>query len=352
MISLIRDRVKVDILRDTSAISRVSFGVPLFIGETDKSIRVNNYANIDEVSAVYDDTDPEHRAAVAFFAQAPQPRQMVIGFKDVGESYTEALTAIREIDDTFFAVSIQSRLDADALLLAPAVSSLPGLRQFWFVSDDANMLNNQDETSIAFQLRELNFDQVRVIYHSDGADTFPDMAILGRVLPITESATTGPGSTAWHDQPIVGITGENFTTSERAALEGFNVEYFINIAGATRTMGGKMAGGEWGDVMHFIAWLATRISEDVYQLMARVADRREKIPFSDAGIARIEATLRARLDIGVAIGGILNDYTVSVPLREETLFDDRVNRTLKSVRFEANLAGAIKFTEILGIVSA
>ena len=102
--------------------------------------------------------------------------------------------------------------------------------------------------------------------------------------------------------------------------------------------------------MHFVAWLETRLAEDVYELMARAGNVRSKVPFTDEGIARVEGVIRNRLNIAVNIGGILPDYTISVPLREDTQFGDRVNRTLKDVSFVANLQGAIKFVEISGSV--
>ena len=351
-ISLIRDRVRVQILRDTSAVSRVGFGVPLFIGEKVVASRALSYANLEEVEAVYDQTDEEYKAALAFFTQAPQPRQLVIGYKDTGETYPEALSAIRVVNDEWFAVAIESRLDADALAMSSAVSALPGLRQFWFRSDAAGILDQLVDDDIASQLKDLNYDQARVVYHSLAATAYPDMAQLGRVLPIPESRTTGPGSTAWYDQPIVGIPGDSFTSSQRSTLEDKNAEYFINVAQATRSQGGKMAGGEWGDVIHFVAWLETRIAEDLYETMTRTADRRSKIPYNDAGIAVVESVVRNRLDLAVLIGGINDDYEVSVPRREETQFGDRVNRVLKDVTFTANLQGAIKFIEVQGVVSA
>ena len=86
--------------------------------------------------------------------------------------------------------------------------------------------------------------------------------------------------------------------------------------------------------------------------MARAGNVRSKVPFTDEGIARVEGVIRNRLNIAVNIGGILPDYTISVPLREETQFGDRVNRTLKNVTFVANLQGSIKYVEILGTVVA
>lgn len=353
-ISLIRDRVKVEILRDTSAVSRVSFGIPLFIGETDGAPRAASYANIEEVGDEFATTDREYLAAQAFFSQSPQPREIIIGNKATGETYVEAINEIRDVNDTWYAVAIDETdpSEADASAIATAVSALPGFRQVWFRSAASAILDQADDTDLASVLQTANFDQARVVYHSASATAFPDMAQLGRVLPIPESRTSGPGTAAWFDQPVVGIPGDTFTSTQRSTLEDKNAEYFISVAQATRAQGGKMAGGEWGDVIHFVAWLETRLSEDVYQLMTRAADRRQKVPYTDEGIARVEGVVRNRLDIGVSIGGILDDYTVSVPLRENTQFGDRVDRVLKDVNFEANLQGAVKFVEISGVVTA
>jgi hypothetical protein len=353
-ISIIRDRVQVEILRDTSAVSRVSFGVPLFIGTTDESVRAASYANLEEVEEVYATTDPEYLAASAFFIQQPQPRRLIIGFKDDGETYVEALQEIRAINDEWFCVAIEENnpATADAEALATAVSALPGLRQVWFRSNDADILDTSSTTDIAAVLQASNFDQARVVYHTLAASAFPEMAQMGRVLPIPESRTTGPGSAAWHDQPIVGIPGDQFTSTQRSTLESKNAEYYSQIAGASRTLGGKMAGGEYGDVMHGLAWLETRMSEDVYELIARAGNRRSKIPYTDEGIARIEGVVRDRLDKAADIGLLVDDFTTSAPLREDTEFGDRVNRVLKDLTFEANLAGAIKFVQIQGVVTA
>lgn len=351
-ISLIRDRVQVEILRDTSAVSRLGFGVPLFIGTTDEGVRAASYADMDEVEAVYASSSPEYEAAQAFFQQQPRPRELVIGFKDELESYSDAISEIRDINDEWFAVAIESRDSQEYQDVANTVSALPGLRQAWFVSDEAAILDPNDDTDIASVLQNANLDQARVIYHSLGAEAYPDMAMLGRVLPIPESRTTGPGSATWHDQPIDGIPGDSFTTTERNTLEEKNAEFFIAAAGNTRAMGGKMAGGEWGDVMHGVAWLETRLAEDVYQLMTRAADRRSKVPYTDEGIARVEGVVRDRLDRAVSIGLLADPYELSTPLRENTDFGDRANRILRDVSFEAPLAGAIKFVNIQGVVVA
>lgn len=355
-ISLIRDRVQVQILRDTSAVSRVSFGVPLYIGETDPSgAKAASYANLEEVGAVYATTDREYIAASVFFSQSPQPRELVIGYRNsASETYVEALAAIRDVNDDWYAVAVDetNMATADAQALSTAVAALPGFRQLWLRTDAVAAYDPASTTDLGAVLQADDFDQSRVVFHSLAASAFPDMAQLGRVLPIPESRTSGPGTAAWFDQPVVGIAGDTFTTSQRNALEAKNIEFFITASQATRAQGGKMAGGEWGDVIHGIAYLETRLAEDVFQLMTRAADRREKVPYTDEGIARIEGTLRNRLDISVAQGFILDDYSTGVPKREDTLFGDRVARTLKDVTFQANLQGAVKFVNIQGVVTA
>lgn len=357
-ISLTRDRVQVEILRDTSAVSRVGFGVPLFItaetgtGAALETSRALSVANMDEVADLFGTSTTPYLWAQAFFSQSPRPRQMIFGHKAAAESYVQALNAIIEVNDEFFAVAIESVLDADALLMAPAVTALAGLRQFWFRSQDSDIINPLDDTNIGAVLAAANYDQARVVYHSAANTTFPDARQMGRVLPIPETAATGPGSTVWYDQPMVGMAGDTFTSTQRARLEAINVEFFISAASATRSQGGKMAGGEWGEVMHHLAWLETRLAEDMYELMTRAADRRSKIPYNNEGIAQGEATLRNRLDISNAIGGIEADYVVTTVDRADTSFGDRVARTYTGLSFEANLTGAIKFFTIIGTVSA
>ena len=351
-ISLTRDRVQVTITRESTTLARVSFGVPLFIGTTDPDGPVAAaYADMDEVVAVYANTTPEYAAALAFFSQSPQPRRLIIGYKTAEQSYVQAMAAIRAVNDEWFAVAIESRTDSDAIAMAPAVSALPGLRQFWYRSADADILVPGDTTSIAYTFSSAGYDQARVVYHSQAAVLYPDMAMMGRVLPIPESRDSGPGSAAWHDQPIIGIPGDSFTSAQRAAIEAVNAEFFISVAGATRAQGGKMAGGEWGDIMHFLAWLETRMAEDGYLLMAQSADRRQKVAYTDQGIAQVESIVRNRLDLGVSIGGITDDYTVTVPRRADTSSADRAARILRDVTFTANLQGAIKFMIISGAVA-
>lgn len=362
--ALIRDIIDVQIVLDTNAVTRSSFGTPLFIGTTDPTpgAKVASYANLEEVADVYDVADPEYLAAQAFFSQNPRPNRLLIGYKDGTETYVEALADIRAINDDWFFLTAETRLKADILALAAAVAAIPGLRQSHFVTNEAATLDSGSTTATAVELAALNIEGAALYYHSD-EDLFPEMAALGRVAVQRESGNLGPGSATLFYQPVQGITGDSFTSTQRSLLETRKVNYFQTLANNTRVFGGKMSGGEWFDVMYFAAWLQARVAENVTELLTRAADRGEKIPYTDQGIGQVSNKIAEVLDIGVRFGAILETstdadgntikgYTITAPTRAQTTFADRTNRVLNGVSFVANLAGAIKTAQIRGTLVA
>ncbi len=78
-----------------------------------------------------------------------------------------------------------------------------------------------------------------------------------------------------------------------------------------------------------------------------------KVPYTDTGIAMIEAEVRRALDLGVTNNFLAADpeYTVEVPRAAAVPPNDKANRILRNVSFQATLAGAIHFVEIRGVVS-
>jgi hypothetical protein len=335
-------------------VTRSGFGTPLFIGPTDPAggrPKVASYANLAEVLAVYANNTPEYNAALAFFGQNPKPSKMLIGYKASGEAYDVALAAIRAINDDWFFLTVASRAKADALLLAPIVNALPGLRQTHFTTNESITLDGASTTATAVELGNLNLKTAFLAYHPT-ATLYPEMAVLGRVAIQRETGNVGPGSFPSFYQPVAGITASVFTSTQRALLETRKVNYFQTLANNVRVFGGKSTGGEWFDVMYFAAWLQARVSENVTELLTRAADRQEKVPFTDDGIAAVEAAITEVLDVAVRIGGILPDYKVTTPKRSQTTFADRTNRYLNGITFVANLQGAVRTVQIRGTLVA
>lgn len=366
-LSLIENFIDVQIELVTSFAPRTGFGVPLFIGETVLSpvVRVGEYSNITEVAAVFNQTDPEYLAAQAFFTQGGNAQKLLIGYKASGETYTQALTAIRALRDDFYSIAIESVDVAVQTAFAATVAAFAGDKILFYRTADANTLDGASSADIASVLKAVNNDYAHVFYHYDvysGSNTdglFPEMALQGRVITVAENATLAPGSIAWHNQKLVGITSsfnptggkKNFTQTERNTLNTKNADACESDGNAVRMLGGKMAGGEWGDVIHGAEWLKVRMEEDVYNLLTAKADAFEKVGYDDKGIVQVEQVMTARLDAAVATRFIRADYTVSTPAIEATQAADRANRVLKDLTFNAPLVNAVKFAEIRGVVT-
>jgi hypothetical protein len=327
-------------------------------------VRVESYASPAEVLAIYVNTDPEYLAAQAYFAQG-DVNPLMIGWKKSSESYSQALTAISGFRDDFYAIAIQSNDLAIQTTFATSILGLAGEKIAFFRTSDANTLNSGSSTDIASVLKANDNDYVHVTYHfntysgTNTAGLFPEMAYMGVILAITESPTFAPGSFAWHNQAVKGITSsfnpingkKSFTQTERNVLDTKNADAFEDDGENKRSLGGRMAGGEWGEVIHGTAWLKTRIGEDMYQLLVAKADAQQKVTFDVKGISEVEQTLRSRLLLAVQSDFIDSNFTVSVPKLEETLAADRANRILKDVKFTARLKGAVKFIDVKGTLS-
>jgi hypothetical protein len=326
--------------------------------------RVASYASLAEVELKYTNTTPEYLSAQAFFAQGGNAKQLLIGLKLVSETYSQALTAIQANRDDFYAVAIQDDTKAVQLAIGATIQALAGRKIVFFRTSDANTLVDGNTTDVGSSLKALDNDYAHVTYHynvygsTNTSGVFPEMAIIGRVLPIVENQFQAAGSTAWHNQKVLGVVSSfnpalgklAFTQTERNILNFKNVEAFETDGSNVRTLGGKMTGGEWGDVIHGTAWLETRLEEDLYFLLTQQADRFSKVGYDSKGIASVEQVIRSRLQKAVGTRLIDTDFTVTTPSVELTEATDRANRLYKA-SFEARLIGAIKFMTITGTVT-
>ncbi len=340
------DYVDVTITREIEAVTRVGFGTLLFIGTTDDGTGaakqgqiVRSYGNIDEVSAVFDESDPEYEAALAYFGQEERPDRLYIGFKADGDGYDAALNDIVNADDDWYAVAIESREEQDILDVAANVNAR--FKLFLAVSSDEEILDPQDDTDIGSQIFDNTYDRTALFYHSDADNQFPECAWAGLILP------KDPGTATWAWKQLSGVPTDSLTSAERGALEDKRVTYYVMLAGNPITFEGQTGQlGVFIDIIRAQDWLTFRIAEDMVARLATV----DKIPYV-GGDAVIESLLRERLDIAVDREVIAPDYEVIVPPASEQQVSDRAARVYRNVTFRAQLTGAIHRIEIRGTLT-
>lgn len=251
------------------------------------------------------------------------------------------LADISEEDDDWYGLIWANERDED-LVYAAAVYVETTRKIFITASQDADLYDAADTDDIAYLLSAANYSRTAVIYNADVSD-MPDAAWMGKLFPFD------PGSETWKFKTLAGITADNLTTSRRNAVLDKNANLYVTIGGTDMTEEGTMASGEFIDIIRGVDWLQARLEERIFSRLVNLP----KVPFTDGGIAIIEAEIRAVLENAIKAGLVSPDvaYTVTVPLASEVSSNDKANRLLPDIAFTAVLAGAIHHVTINGVVT-
>lgn len=340
------DFVRTQISVQISAITREGFGTMLFLydaGVSSTDDRVLEFGDVDEVTAKYGASAPATDAATAFFGGDIVAPKIKIGYKLAAETWADALSACEAFDPDWYAFSIDSAVEADAL--AAAGWAQPRTKLYLGKTADAGVIDANDDTDIASQILALEHDRTALVYHSLATTTYPEMAWAGGQLP------KNPGSTTWAFKRAPGIPADQFSSSNVTALKSKRVNYVENVAGITIVAGGYTSRpGFFVDVRRGLDYVVQRMNEDVFILLTS----NDKVPGDDRGSAMVESTIWARLRQSVAEDIFIDDenLTVTVPTFSQRDIADRAARLLTGCKFTANLAGAIHEVEITGEVRA
>ena len=173
---------------------------------------------------------------------------------------------------------------------------------------------------------------------------FPAASEMGRFFAIN------PGGDNWRLKTLPGVTtgwgnGQQYTVAQVANLDSNNANYYYDLAGLSVIGGsGKVASGEYIDVQRGLSWYIAQLGTRLANLLIQS----EKIPYTDKGIALIEAQVLAQNSDGIAAGLInpgsppgIPGPVVSIPLSGAVSSADRAARTLNGVNTIWTLAGAI-----------
>lgn len=181
------------------------------------------------------------------------------------------------------------------------------------------------------------------IYHPS-PKAFADAALLGKNLPFD------PGSETWAFKTLATVPAVTFTATQQTNLQNKHGIPYLTIAGRNVTLKGWTFADEFIDIVRGRDWLEARLGERI----ALLKFNNKKIPYTDAGIAMVEAEIRAQLNEAISVGFLAADPApvVQVPTAASAAPADRAARILRDVSFDAQVAGAIHLTVISGVISA
>ena len=265
----------------------------------------------------------------------------------VTETIPQTMAAIQSYDNDWYGWVLASRNSADILAAANWTESVRKL--FGTAIAEAGAYNPESTTDTGYLLYNGNYYRTFWFYHKDAASDFPEAAVMARCFAIL------PGGETWANKKLAGVTTDPLTETQYNAITKKNGNTFERFRNISITQNGKVAAGEWIDVIRFRDWLQEEITVNVFNALVNS----DKIPYTDEGIAIIEAQIRQALELGTRRGGIApieydedgNEnygYTITVPLSSSISANQKATRVLQDVSFTARLAGAIHVVEITG----
>jgi hypothetical protein len=249
------------------------------------------------------------------------------------------LAAVEAVDGDWYGVISTSKGDAEILALAAAIETRRKL--FVVASSDSEVLTGST-TDIASDLKLASYNRTALLYHSNES-SHPEAAWMGKLFPFD------PGSETWKFKTLAGVTVDALSDTKIQNAKGKNAGVYTTVAGLAITEEGKVADGEFIDVVRFIDFIHARLQEEVFGALANA----RKIAYTDLGVSVIEGIIRGVLQLGINQGGFASTPapTVTVPKVADISPVDRANRLLPDITFTATLAGAIHAVEISGTVS-
>ncbi len=217
---------------------------------------------------------------------------------------------------------------------------------YFYASSSSGILNAGSTTDIAYVMKNFAYDRTVSIYHTDAqGDAEPSWiegGFPGEALPYD------PGSQTWAYKTIAGVPAYTLTSGERTAVLDKNCNIYTPTGGVNVTEQGKVASGEYIDIIRGIDWLESRLQTEVFTNLVNA----RKVPYTDEGVTVIVGTVQSVLEEAARKDLlILSSIVVTAPLVKDISTTDKINRHLPDIEFEALLAGAIHTVKITGTVS-
>jgi hypothetical protein len=234
-----------------------------------------------------------------------------------------------------------SRLKADILNAAAWVQTRNHL--YVACSNDTDVLAATAD-NVAEELADAGYTHTLLTWIGD-EDDYMDAALLGRTLPLQV------GSWTPDMQTLVGVTADEFTSTQVANLEAQYVTFYVNIGGRSTVRGGWASNGNWWDAYLGALWIESEANLAVFNMMARLSPN--KLPFTDAGIQLVVNELRGVLLRAEAQGILAAEgdepaFTITAPPASSYSSAQKASRIMDGITFTGLLAGAIRKTVVRG----
>lgn len=261
------------------------------------------------------------------------------------ETITTALTAVDNEDSNYYFMSEDSHITANQDAMADYASTVD--KFFVYSTSDSSALSSGNTTNIGYLMQQKSYEGAVGWYSATADKEYLEGAIIG------QWAGVQPGVTTLQLKTLTGVTVDNITESQKAALQGYNLNYYVTTYGNNVTQNGGVTGSDFfADTIRFKHWLKARVGEEVFTVMKRESDLGRKVEMSSVGFAKIRQAIDGVLQLAIRRGAALADPVpvIRIPTRDEISEADRAARFLPDVVFEITSSGAVNSVRIRGFV--
>lgn len=247
------------------------------------------------------------------------------------------LNTILDEDADWYALVLTYKSAAIQAAMAAAIQTM---RKVYLTGTQDSDVATSATDDIGTTLHAASYTRTILLFNDDYM-LQADAALAGVWMPYD------PGSETLKFKTLTGQTPTNLTSTQLGHLRNKKVNYYATYAGVGIVAEGVTCEGKFADLIRFVDWLFAQIQEELFALFVSTP----KVPFSAQGITQVEGVIRAVLQRGVNVGGLLPDFTVTVPALEDVSAANKEARNLGPVEFACTSAGAIHGVEITGTVA-
>lgn len=307
------------------------FGKPLILTTASVEADAKDYASLDAVAVDYAVDTPAYAMARAIYKQNPTSAPIItIAAAATAAALPTALDSVYD-RDWYFLLTTSSAI-ADIKALADVVEE-KGRKLF-----SARVSLAADYTT----LKAEEYDRTFVQFTNTPAE-YPDAAWVGY------TGAKDVGRVTWKNQQVQGLTPLDLTELELLAIHNGGANTFVTKSGDKVTSEGRVVSGEFIDVMTAKDWVESTIQRRTQQVLTRT----DKVPYSAAGVAQLEASVVTTLKEAFLQGMISEtdgtpDYSTNFRSIANQTAADRATRTYRGGTFRFRLEGAIHTAYIDG----
>lgn len=179
----------------------------------------------------------------------------LVGVNTATETWVDALAAVSDENDTWYALVTSTHVAADVEALSDAINAR---RKIMGTSYSDTGAIAATTTDIAYKLNAKNADRTFGVYLPTADTEYPEAAWIGAQLAYT------PGSNDWDKKRAVGVTRSVLNDTARVNLRNKNSNMYTRVAGVDIFQDGDTFGGSPIDEIIGIDWLYARLQEGVY----------------------------------------------------------------------------------------